>query len=105
MSVLTEIAQAVVTSITTEKTRHLAAIGTTAVGTAEATGGPGVIVEKLSFIPYWLPLGEIAAIIGIAASCMIIRKTMVEIKRNNIELEKSRIELEIQKINLDSMKK
>ena len=80
MKQLTEV---VIVSVAQEKAKH--ATGMTIASAGVVKGGD----HSLGFLPEWLPLGDVAVIVGIIVGVLTMVKTYNEIKLTRIKIKES----------------
>jgi hypothetical protein len=84
---LIEIASIAAQSIRDQKINHFLSAGAGSVGIAEAT------VDKVSIIPYWFPLGEIAAIVALAYTSFMFYNTFLDVQFKRGRNHKQQMEI------------
>jgi len=78
-----QVAEAVAQSVAQDPTKHLTAISVASAGVVNGND------HRLGFLPEWLPIGDLAVIVGIFVGIMTMVKTYNENKLAKLKIKQA----------------
>lgn len=79
-----QLAEVAATSIAQAPTKHVTAMAITSAGVANGND------HSLGFLPDWLPIGDVAVVVGILVGVMTLVKTYNEIRLIRMNIKKAK---------------